>query len=61
MAVRLFFFFVFTLPHTFYPSVTFGLVFPPTSSTGDTATEFVAEILAPISTGWVGMLNLVIP
>lgn len=35
--------------------VTLGLVFPPTGSTGATATEFVVEIIAPVTAGWVGL------
>lgn len=39
------------LSHT----VTVGFVFPPVNSTGDTVTEFVAELIAPVSAGWVGV------
>ncbi|KAI0055955.1 cellobiose dehydrogenase [Artomyces pyxidatus] len=36
--------------------VTYGAVFPPLSSSGDQPTEFIAEIVAPISKPWVGIV-----
>ncbi len=33
--------------------VTYGFVLPPTNATGSTATEFIGEILAPVSNEWV--------
>ncbi|KAF5354114.1 hypothetical protein D9756_007316 [Leucocoprinus leucothites] len=35
--------------------VTYGYVFPPLDSTGSLASEFIGEIVAPISTKWAGV------
>ena len=35
--------------------VSYGFVFPPTSATGDTATEFIGDLIVPVANEWVGL------
>lgn len=35
--------------------MSYGFVFPPTTATGSTATEFIGDLIVPVANKWVGL------